>query len=149
MAADVVSLRALTSVCVHLAHGAGGIIRGVAGPGRPPGDLLVRVKEDDTPQTVADRRSQEHIVSGIRAHFPLIAVVGEEGDEHSSQGIPPQARVDLLDACWTDDVLLPASSISVCACGGARGLRPHCPHVCLDSRHTPTRADHFCAVGRG
>jgi 3'-phosphoadenosine 5'-phosphosulfate (PAPS) 3'-phosphatase len=114
-----ISLRALTSACVHLAAGAGALIRSVAGPGRPPDCLELVSKADDTPQTIADRHAQRHIISGLRAQsaFASVHIVGEEGDEEASANWAgaPDADLGMLGAAWPEgsDVLVCADDVSV------------------------------------
>lgn len=111
------SLRAVTSACCHLAGGAGTLIRHVAAPGKPPTDLELVTKGDDTPQTIADRRAQRHIISGLRAAFPGISIVGEEGDEEDDSAADGATFPDLqlLDDHWGDeaDVFCNPSDLAV------------------------------------
>jgi len=44
-------------------------------------DLEVERKQDDSPVTIADRRSEEHLRKRIAAAFPQDAILGEEMDE--------------------------------------------------------------------
>lgn len=104
---------------MHLAAGAGALIREVAGPhcAAPTAAALGLVaKEDATPQTVADRNAQRHIISGLRAHaaFARLAIVGEEGGEEADAqwAGAPIADLTLLDGVWTGaDALVPVEDV--------------------------------------
>jgi len=112
--AGTVSLRALTSASCHLARTAGALIRQVAGPGQKALDLGLVTKADDTPQTIADRLSQQHIIGGLRSVFSGIAIVGEEDVEEIANDTH-QIDLHLLDGCWSDqdDVMCNAEDLSV------------------------------------
>ena len=51
------------------------------------GEFLVEVKSDDSPLTCADRAAHKVIESGLKAHFPEIPILSEEG-----KGVPFEVR---------------------------------------------------------
>jgi 3'(2'), 5'-bisphosphate nucleotidase len=81
----LVSLARLTNCCVQLAKEAGIVIRGVQRTGQ-----LHLVNKDSgggfDPQTEADLAAQRLIVSHLRVWFPLIHVIGEEGELAAAPG---------------------------------------------------------------
>jgi myo-inositol-1(or 4)-monophosphatase len=60
-------------------------------------DLLPDFKVDDSPVTIADRRSEELIRSRIEKHFPGHAVVGEEFGETETKGASHRWFIDPID----------------------------------------------------
>lgn len=48
-------------------------------------DFAVDYKEDASPLTMADRRANEHIVRGLREHFPEYAILSEEMKDDGSR----------------------------------------------------------------
>lgn len=107
------SLRELAGVCLHLVDGAGKIIRHVSSPECT--DVGVVQKEDQTPQTVADRRAQRHIISALRARFAGIRIVGEEHDEQPQEARDqPQSAGDAIaTACWPEDRMVRVEDVTV------------------------------------
>ncbi len=63
------------------------------------GNDQVESKSDNTPLTLADRRSHAIIVQGLREHFPDIPVISEEGD------IPEYETRSTWERCWLVDPL--------------------------------------------
>lgn len=63
------------------------------------GNDQVESKSDDTPLTLADRRSHAIIAKGLREQFPDIPVISEEGD------IPEYETRSTWERCWLVDPL--------------------------------------------
>ena len=70
----------ILDVLKKLAVEAGDIILEVYGT-----DFAVDYKKDDSPLTLADRRANEHIVQGLREHFPEYAILSEEMKDDGSR----------------------------------------------------------------
>jgi histidinol-phosphatase len=50
-------------------------------------DLVINLKQDDTPVTIADKRAEEHLRDTIAKTFPRDAILGEEfGQQQGSSG---------------------------------------------------------------
>jgi len=107
-------LKQLISACIDLGEKSGEIARRIY----ESGDLKTIDKSDDAaalpaslnkylsgsaakdaadPQTVADLLSQKMIVGSLRAQFPGLTVVGEEGDLEITADDLQTCRVDLID----------------------------------------------------
>ena len=63
------------------------------------GEMGVTYKEDDSPLTLADKASHDHIVSGLQASFPGIPIVSEEGE------VPPYEDRKNYEQFWLVDPL--------------------------------------------
>ncbi|KYR03061.1 bisphosphate nucleotidase [Tieghemostelium lacteum] len=74
------NLLEIVSSCIDLAEQSGKIIRDIFNSGT----LDIKMKGEDDPMTVADLKSQQHIIAGLRNHWPDIKIVGEEDCE-----VPP------------------------------------------------------------
>jgi 3'(2'), 5'-bisphosphate nucleotidase len=62
------------------------------------GDIKITVKEDHSPLTEADQRSNEIIVTGLKAKFPQISILSEESVEDAGRHVNPYCFiVDPLD----------------------------------------------------
>lgn len=70
----------LIEVMKKLAQEAGEMILEIYGT-----DFAVDYKEDASPLTMADRRANEHIVGGLRKHFPEYAILSEEMKDDGSR----------------------------------------------------------------
>lgn len=70
----------LLEVMKRLAQEAGEMILEIYGT-----DFAVDYKEDASPLTMADRRANEHIVGGLRKHFPEYAILSEEMKDDGSR----------------------------------------------------------------
>ena len=150
-------LTALLSACVHLARRGGRIIREVHREGRLgahnkalEGDARAADAMDPAEVlTIADTRSQAAIVSGLRAMFPGIRIVGEEEEvvvEEEGHGTepgrkePPTALADVppLASDWDVPPALAASLTLADTClwvdpldGTIEFVRGNLQHVCV------------------
>lgn len=62
-------------------------------------DFAVEMKQDDTPLTIADKRSHTIVTTGLAKLFPDIPIVSEEGDEQAN------SRMVLGETFWLVDPL--------------------------------------------
>jgi 3'(2'), 5'-bisphosphate nucleotidase len=81
-----VDVAKLISVCIDLAEKSGEIIRkiwwsGELGAIEKGGGVEIDGKQAEDPQTVADRKSEELIISTLQMYFKGINIVGEESSE--------------------------------------------------------------------
>jgi len=72
----MVSLQEVFIPCLNLCMDAGAAIRSII-ENKDGLDLVV--KEDETPQTIADRKAEQIIVQGLKGLWPQLIIVGEEG----------------------------------------------------------------------
>ncbi|EGG13653.1 bisphosphate nucleotidase [Cavenderia fasciculata] len=75
-----VDILQLVSACLQLAEESGDIIRGIFNSG----SLGVQYKAEDDPFTIADVKSQQHIIGGLLKLWKDLRIVGEENCD-----IPP------------------------------------------------------------
>ncbi|MCS7087409.1 MAG: inositol monophosphatase [Thermoflexales bacterium] len=86
MALSTAALLHVLEQAIAIARGAGELLReGFAQAVQAREQLMVNYKTEDVdPVTIFDRRSEDYIVSALRAAFPHHRVVGEEGGEYAS-----------------------------------------------------------------
>jgi len=94
------------SACFDLAERSGEIIRSIFDSGRlgatdkadsSPNEPKLPQAELEDPQTLADLQSQKLIIGSLRAMFPGLKVIGEEGELEVTAADCQKARTDLLD----------------------------------------------------
>jgi len=87
-----VNIGHLLSASIDLSRQAGKIIQGV----RASGDLQTQSKGVDDPVTIADKQSQELIISGLFSICPGLNVVGEE-DTPSLEAAKDKPNVGIIE----------------------------------------------------
>ena len=100
----------LVASCVELARGAAGIIRNVVQTGESlcavdkaeQDAVATAATRDETtfsdPQTIADRRAQQYIVTSLRKSFgPGLKIVAEEGEMGAQPDTPDAVDLNVLD----------------------------------------------------
>ncbi|RLN64551.1 hypothetical protein BBJ28_00009497 [Nothophytophthora sp. Chile5] len=80
------TLRALVAACFSASVHGGRVIREVVQQGVAL-DVVNKAEGSYDPQTVADRRSQQRLIHALRQAYPLLQIVGEEGEL-----APPEAE---------------------------------------------------------
>lgn len=106
----MIHIPSLFSACIQLAAHSGKIIRAI----QATGDLQVIDKGCDDPCTLADRSSEQVIVSTLSYYFPDLCVIGEENMQAS-----PEHRLELPTSSIPLDLLpeslhhLPADKLVV------------------------------------
>ncbi|RLN62445.1 hypothetical protein BBJ28_00005403 [Nothophytophthora sp. Chile5] len=73
------TLRALVAACFSASVHGGRVIREVVQQGVAL-DVVNKAEGSYDPQTVADRRSQQRLIHALRQAYPLLQIVGEEGE---------------------------------------------------------------------
>jgi len=84
-----VSLPHLLSACLSVARRAGDIIRGVYAQGKHVSSMVDKRATPDAelwvdPQTEADVRAQNMIITSLKGVFPALRIIGEEEDDSQS-----------------------------------------------------------------